>query len=63
MANVPFYLVDAVIKAITSPYVRVTARYQGSRRVMFKCTLTGTTFSGHPTRTTFGNTLRSILYM
>lgn len=30
---------------------------------MFECILTGTTFSGHPTRTTFGNTLRSILFM
>jgi hypothetical protein len=27
-----------------------------------KYTIKGTTFSGHPTRTTFGNTMRVLLY-
>lgn len=27
-----------------------------------KGTITGTTFTGHPTRTTFGNTMRMIYY-
>jgi len=31
-------------------------------RVMNRLTLRGTTFSGHPTKTTLGNTMRSILY-
>jgi len=35
----------------------------GKRKVAFlKGTLHGTVFSGHPTRTTFGNSLRVILY-
>lgn len=29
---------------------------------VFRYVLDGTTFSGHPTKTTLGNTLRSILY-
>lgn len=29
---------------------------------MFTCKITGTVFSGHPTRTTLGNSLRVIFY-
>lgn len=31
-------------------------------RLLFRLTINGTVTSGHPTRTTFGNTLRVILY-
>lgn len=31
-------------------------------RLIFRVTILGTVTSGHPTRTTFGNTLRVILY-
>lgn len=39
-------------------------RYHGRKEGLNyqKIHLTGTTFSGHPSRTTLGNTLRSILY-
>jgi len=36
--------------------------FDGKVKVL-KSTIRGTVFSGHPTRTTFGNTLRVIFYM
>lgn len=36
--------------------------YDGKLKVV-EATIEGTVFSGHPTRTTFGNTLRVIFYM
>ncbi len=36
--------------------------FDNKHRVL-KATIVGTVFSGHPTRTTFGNTLRVIFYM
>lgn len=34
-----------------------------NKRKVLKARISGTVFSGHPTRTTFGNTLRVIFYL
>lgn len=41
------------------------AKIQGldKKKRILEATLVGTVFSGHPTRTTYGNTLRVILYL
>jgi len=38
-------------------------KINGTKRRLIEGTICGTTFSGHPTRTTFGNTLRVICYL
>lgn len=37
-------------------------KYPRSDRVMIVAKILGTTFTGHPVRTTFGNTLRMMFY-
>lgn len=54
--EVPAHLHEHVIKQLTLSTVKFTSK-TGMRGEM-----TGTVFSGHPTRTTLFNTLRSILY-
>ena len=39
-----------------------SGRYTQRRYWAVKYTIRGTTYSGHPTRTTLGNTLRVLLY-
>lgn len=41
----------------------IKAYYPYTRSLMFRGKITGTTFTGHPTRTTFGNSLRVALYV
>jgi len=37
-------------------------KINGKRTLIYTVTINGTVFSGHPTRTTLGNSLRVILY-
>lgn len=39
------------------------ADLNGTNHNLYKISLKGTTFSGHPTRTTLGNSLRTLLYV
>lgn len=41
----------------------VTAYSNCKNKQIYKVTIRGTTFSGHPTRTTLGNTLRSMSFV
>jgi hypothetical protein len=59
--EVPGYLWGALKRCLEMLEVPVTC-YGKNRKVLFSGMLTGTTFSGHATRTTFGNTLRVISY-
>jgi hypothetical protein len=36
--------------------------YKKNKNLMFTADITGTTFTGHPTATTFGNTWRMFFY-
>lgn len=36
--------------------------YPGTKRKMMDTVIKGTTFTGHPIRTTFGNTMRMLFY-
>jgi hypothetical protein len=42
--------------------VKYTMMYPGTSRIMIKGVMRGTTFTGHPLRTTLGNTLRMYFY-
>jgi hypothetical protein len=54
---------DSILRSLTSLLIPFVAYYPGTKRIMMRGHLWGTVFSGHPTRTTFGNTLRMyILY-
>lgn len=55
---------DSVLDAITrlDTELNYYVKYGKHRRKLFKATINGTVTSGHPTRTTFGNTLRVSLY-
>jgi len=52
------------MKEILKHTVPVTAFYPGTKdtKVMMSGLLRGTTFTGHPTSTTFGNTWRMFFY-
>lgn len=50
-------------KALNAEEVSVRMKYPYSSKVMLKAKIRGTTFTGHPTRTTFGNTLRMRAYV
>lgn len=52
------------MKELLKHTVPVTAYYPGTKdtKVMIKAKLRGTTFTGHPTSTTFGNTWRMFFY-
>jgi len=64
MLDLPTGLYEEVLEAITcldttlNYYVNIGKQ----RRKLFQAKLYGTVTSGHPTRTTFGNTLRVSLY-
>lgn len=52
---------DAILKAATMLEIPFVVFYPGTRNKLMKGFILGTVFSGHPTRTTFGNTLRVII--
>jgi hypothetical protein len=55
---------DDILQAITSLDSVLESKIKIGKlyRKIFKATIRGTVTSGHPTRTTFGNTLRVILF-
>lgn len=54
---------ESILRSLTALLIPFVAYYPGTKRIMMRGNLWGTVFSGHPTRTTFGNTLRMyILY-
>ena len=57
---------EEVIRVCTmSPvmYANSTFSYEGVNKVIYEIEIEGTTFSGHPTRTTLGNSLRTLSYV
>jgi hypothetical protein len=48
---------------LTSTIVPFKAYYPGTRNILARGKVNGTVFTGHPTRTTFGNTLRIGLFL
>lgn len=56
--------VDEIMKSLLCHKVQLVMYYPKSanKLKMFTCWLLGTTFTGHPARTTVGNTLRSKFY-
>lgn len=48
---------------LTVPVVSWLSRKKKSKIKLFSGKVKGTVFSGHPTRTTFGNTLRVITFV
>lgn len=55
-----FLPIEVSSKDGNNAMLKVSMRDWREKLLGFK--ITGTTFSGHPTRTTLGNTLRSITY-
>jgi hypothetical protein len=59
--------IDMLNRMLTTPVHELKAFYPGgdrkTRRMMFRATLHGTTISGHPTFTTFGNTMGVLAYV
>lgn len=51
----------AIVASHDMPFTTWT-KVEGKRRLLASGTLHGTVFSGHPTRTTFGNSVRVYLY-
>lgn len=51
---------EDILKALTNPIARVEGFYPYSDLLMFTGNILGTTFTGHPSKTTFGNTLRQL---
>jgi hypothetical protein len=62
--DLPDYMYDEVLECITdtNTTLEYKIKYNKSYRKIFRAFLSGTVTSGHPTRTTFGNSLRVILY-
>lgn len=52
-----------ICKAVNEKVARVTMFYPGTKRKMLEAKVKGTTFTGHPYCTTFGNTLRMWSYV
>jgi hypothetical protein len=55
---------NEILKSLKTLTVKVEAYYMylKGKNLMFSADLTGTTFTGHPTATTFGNTWRMYFY-
>lgn len=64
MLELPDTLYNELLKAVTSneTILDFYSKINNKRRKIFSATINGTVISGHPTRTTFGNTLRVIMY-
>jgi hypothetical protein len=62
--GLPEDIVSDVIRATTAATmpVRALCKIQGKDQVLYTLDIFGTTYSGHPTKTTWGNTIRTILY-
>jgi hypothetical protein len=57
--SIPSNVIDATIKCCVSKNANFKAYYPGKgRALMMKGSIKGTVLSGHPTKTTLGNTLR-----
>lgn len=58
-------VIDRCLFATTEDYMyaRCEYNYKGATRKLYKIKIQGTTFSGHPTRTTLGNSLRTASYV
>ena len=65
-SNLPTVYRERVKDMLTSTVLDFVTYYKGNkwgRRPMMKGKLRGTTFTGHPMRTTFGNTIRVMSYV
>jgi len=62
---VPRYITDEVIRVSTSPMLPFVAYHpgEGRKRPMVRGKVLGTTYSGHPLRTSYGNSHRQYLYV
>jgi len=64
MLELPSRMYKSVLECITNLDTKLSYKVPVFKklRTYFTCVIFGTVTSGHPTRTTFGNTLRVILY-
>jgi hypothetical protein len=62
--DLPSFVYPFLLKALTDLEAEVTSYYKpdGKRKKLLNCIIRGTVFSGHPSRTTLGNTMRVALY-
>lgn len=58
-------IVDDIIRQCTDSSVTAMSTYEvdGKTKILYEIDINGTTYSGHPTRTTLGNTLRTLSYV
>lgn len=64
--NIPSDVRSVVMDCVTSDAFDAQGSYvdnDGIERRLYDINISGTTFSGHPTRTTLGNSLRTLLYV
>lgn len=63
--GLPEDVIAQVMEAITNDTFKASSRvnFEGKSYTLYELFITGTTFSGHPTRTTLGNSLRTLSYV
>jgi len=62
--GLPEDIITDIIRATTGAImpVRAQCKVDGQLYFVYRLDIFGTTYSGHPTKTTWGNTIRTILY-